>query len=388
MGLFSRFFRRDTKNITLTCTDELIAKVVYKELALQTAINLISRAIGNSEFMTYERYKRQKADNYYLLNIEPNKNQNASEFWDEVISHLIYDGDTLIFQKASGELMVADSFLKNVVNNHIVFTGISKDNYSFNLTKKMSEVIYLKLNNKNIRSYIDLMYSEYGEVLSKIMNDYKIQNGKKLKVKIGSLFSQKFDDQKALQDFIQKKIEPIFKKANAAIPVEEGFDVSSLETGGNTSISFDEVMKGIDGAFKYVSMALNIPQSIMKGDLADIKEQTKNFFTWCVDPIAKQIDREFNRKYFKKNNYLLGNYMRTDTSRLEHINIFDVSSSLETLLKIGYTPNEVREKVDDDQVDEKWANKHYLLENYKPLEKGGNESGQSNETNSQILRKK
>ena len=378
MSLLNKLFGKN-KTLYLNCIDKDIAKVAYKEIAIQIAINLIAKAISNSEFLTYKKYSKVKKDNYYLFNIEPNLNQNATEFWNEFVDHLIYDGEVVVFQNTSNEFIVADDFDKQIVNNQIVFYNITKDDYSYNFTKKISEVIYLKFNNKKIKNYIDALYQEYSSLLSKLISDFKRQNALKLKVKISTLLSQRYDDQTQLQDYIKQKINPIFQDANAAIPIEDGFDVSVLDSNSSKNISIDDVSKGIDNAFKYVSMALHIPESIMKGNLADVKEQTKNFFTWCVDPIAKQIDREFNRKYFGKNAVLSGSYLRCDTSRVEHYNIFDIATSLETLIKIGYSPNEVRSKVDDEELLEDWANEHYLLENYKPLRKGGDENEQKNE---------
>ena len=68
-------------------------QLYYKKFAIDSVISLIANALVMSEFQTLENGKEVKKNNYYLLNVEPNKNQNATEFWHEVVSKLIYDNE-------------------------------------------------------------------------------------------------------------------------------------------------------------------------------------------------------------------------------------------------------------------------------------------------------
>ena len=79
MSLFSKFFGKNN-TLYLNCVDNYVAKVAYKEIEIQIAINLIAKAISNSEFSTYKKYNKAKKDNYYLFNVEPNSNQNATSY--------------------------------------------------------------------------------------------------------------------------------------------------------------------------------------------------------------------------------------------------------------------------------------------------------------------
>ena len=81
LNLFPRL-NKETGKINLN--DEfcrLTAEMYYKQLAIQTAINLISNTLALAEFKTFDNGKEVKKDNYFLFNIEPNSNQNASRFW-------------------------------------------------------------------------------------------------------------------------------------------------------------------------------------------------------------------------------------------------------------------------------------------------------------------
>src|SRR5699024_8869546 len=78
--------------------DRLQKEVYVKNLAVQSAINLIANSLSLSEFETYEKGKKIKEENYYLFNVEPNLNKSSSKFWREVIRNLIFDNECLVIQ--------------------------------------------------------------------------------------------------------------------------------------------------------------------------------------------------------------------------------------------------------------------------------------------------
>ena len=71
-------------------------KLAIEEFAINVAINLIAGCISKCEFKTYLDNKEVKEDEYYMWNIEPNKNQNSSEFIQEFIYKLLYINEVLI----------------------------------------------------------------------------------------------------------------------------------------------------------------------------------------------------------------------------------------------------------------------------------------------------
>lgn len=368
-------FMKD-KTITLnSCSyDGILAEVYYKELALNSAINLMAKAISNSEFKTYKDKKEIKGDNYYLFNVEPNPNQNATEFWTKAISKLINENETLIIQQ-NDYLYVADGFdvERNTLQNS-VFYNVQIDEITMKKRYSSSDVIYLKLNNEKMKTFIDGLYVNYGKLVNQVIIDYQKRAGIRGKLKLSTTFSQKFSDQQKLQEYVKQKFTTYFTAVNAVLPLEDGFDFNETNK-EKSDINTDEVKKLIDYVFDLVAIALNIPKGIIKGDLAEVKEQTKNFLTFCVDPIAKLIENEINRKYYKKTNYLKGTCLKIDTSRVEHIDIFGIAASLDVLTRIGFSPNEIRKLVELEEINEVWANKHYITKNYQAEGEGGETGG-------------
>lgn len=366
--IFERFWN---KNDTIyNCySDTAVLEIFYKELAINSAINIIAKSISNAEFRTFKNKKEVKEHNYYLFNIEPNQNQNATEFNLELIRKLIYDNEVLIIQE-NEKFYIADSYTINDKTLYQTsFTNVCVKNLNFNKTYLMEDVFYLKLNNSKIKELIDNVYSSYGTLISQCISDYKKSKGIRGKVKITTAWSQRFKEQEELQKTIQQKFRSYFSSDNSVIPLEEGFDFTESERKGATTST--EIRDMIEEIYNIVAIAFNIPTGIIKGDLAEVEEQRKNFLTFCVDPIAKLYENEINRKMYGEKAYISGSKIKIDTSRIEHINIFDVAGSLDVLTRIGFSHNDLLRTIGEEVIDEKWANEHYMTKNYQKQE-GGN----------------
>jgi len=127
---FLSWFNQDSGTLSLdVCVAGLASETYVKELAVQACINLIANTVARSEFRTYEKGEETRKDNYYLFNVEPNPNRNASKFWREVIARLVYDNECLVIQEG-GYLYVAESFerQKFAFKEH-VYTDVVVDEY-------------------------------------------------------------------------------------------------------------------------------------------------------------------------------------------------------------------------------------------------------------------
>lgn len=342
---------------------DVLLEIYYKELAIFSAINLISKGLANSKFKTYYKKEEIKKDNYYLFNVEPNPNQNAQEFWNETIYKLVFENEVLIFQ-ANGYFFIADNFHKgDTILYANTFQNVQIGNLTMQKTYYANEVIYTQLNQKKIVDLINGLYASYGKLLSHAMKDYSKRGGIKGQVKLSTTFSQKFGDQEKLRQYIHDKFKNYFNSANAVMPVEEGFQFIESDKIKSTTNS-EEINKLIDEIFSITGIAFNIPKGLLLGNLADLESSIKCFETFCLDPIANMFEDEINRKLYGKKAFLEGTYLRIDTSSLEHIDILKTASNQEALIRNGYSPNEVRKIVKFDEVDETWANTHYITKNY------------------------
>ena len=156
-----------------------------------------------------------------MFNIEPNQNQNATEFYLEMVRKLIYDNEVLIIQE-NEKLYIADGYTVNDRSLYqTFFTNVSIKSLNLQKTYFMEDVFYLKLNNSRIKKLIDDVYNSYGILISQCINDYRKSKGIRGKVKITTAWSQKFDKQEELQKAIQQKFRSYFSSDNSVIPMEE-----------------------------------------------------------------------------------------------------------------------------------------------------------------------
>jgi len=366
--MFGRFFN---KNDTFynTYSAEITAKeIFYKELAIATAINIIAKLIVNSEFRTYKDKKEIFQYTYYRFNVEPNQNQNSSEFWSDLIMKLFYDNEALII-KENGMYYIADYFTKNDRTLYqTFFTNVSIGSLNFNKTYYMEDVFYFRLNNSKIKQLLDGLYNSYGTLIAQCISDYRKSRGIRGKVKLNTTWSQKFEDQEKLQEAIRKKFRSYFSSDNSVIPMEEGFDF--VESERKSSTSSEDVNKIVDGIFDIVAIAFNIPKGIIKGELSEISEETKNLLTITIKPTAKLIENEINRKLYGELAYIKGSKLKVDISKIEYHNLFDISGKVDVLKRNGFSHNDILRALDEELIDEEWANERYITKNYEK-QKGG-----------------
>ena len=93
-----------------TIVIDIPAELYYKELAIYTATSLIANAISLSEIKCFENHSPVKNEDYYRLNVAPNKNENSNFFWHKVIRKMIRDPAGAMVVEVNGELHCAECY--------------------------------------------------------------------------------------------------------------------------------------------------------------------------------------------------------------------------------------------------------------------------------------
>jgi HK97 family phage portal protein len=371
----SSFFGVDKTTVYLT--DQAIAQeqqLAIEVFAVHSAINLIASSISKCEFKTYSKGTEQKADEYYLWNIEPNKNQNSSQFLQELVSKLLFNNECLVLD-INGQLIIADSFFQNefaIKENY--FDSVTKGTWSFNRSFIMSEVMYFKLGNADIRALLSNMMVGYNNLVNMSIGKYKRSGGRKGILDIDSTASGNKDFQTKFDDLMNNRFKKYFESENAVLPLQKGFKYE--EQGGEGSkkstseiVDIGAITKEI---FERVAQAFKIPPALLRGDIADIGTTTDNYLTFCVDPIIDMVGEEINRKRFGKSPYLAGTYLRIDTTTIKHIDLFGVSEAFDKLIASGgYSIDELRVKSGDVALNTEYSRQHYITKNYEKIENLG-----------------
>lgn len=381
MGFFDRFLgleHKDSNTFTLkACNFDIPVELFYKKLAIDSSVNLIANAMVKARFRTLEKGKIKKGNVHYMFNVKPNKNQNASEFIHKFTSNLLYDNEVLAVM-IEDELYIADSWdRKEFAIKENIYNKVTVGDFTFERSFNESEVFYFKLNNENISTVIDGLYSSYAKLLASSMNTFKKRNSKKFFVRLGAMFSQQDDDQEDLSELLSEQFKKFFNSEGDALwPLQDGleFEEAEKDTTAKNSTSRD-IRAIVDDVFDFVAIAFHIPKGLLKGDVADVEGMTDNFLTFCINPIAELLADEINSKMYTKAEYLEGTRLVVDTRLIKAIDIATIANAADKLLLSGtHSIDENRDMMGEEPLNEDFSTKHYVTKNYATsdeLMKGG-----------------
>lgn len=348
----------------------LQAELIFRNLAFQTAVNLIANLVSKCEFKTYFNKEEVKKEEYYLWNVEPNRNQNSSEFIHKWISELYENNECLIIE-SDGQLLVADTFdKKEYALFDCQFTGVTVGNFTFNKTFLMSDVLYFKLNNRDTRKLINGMYESYGKLLSYGQSSYRKSRGSKGILGINALAEGKTNFKETFDKLMNERFKKFFEADNAVLPLFEGYSYNDIGSKTYSSESTRDIKAMVDDIYDFTGRAFGIPPVILKGDLANVGETViNNCLTFCVDPLCDMLQEEINRKRIGYRGFTKGIYLEIYTKSIKHIDLLSASTAIDKLIASGaFSINDIRKLVGEDEIDEDWANQHYITKNYSSVE--------------------
>lgn len=361
-------------------------QLAIEDFAIVSAINMIASAISKCEFKTYLKGTEFKGDEYYLWNVEPNANQNSSQFVQELVSKLLYYNECLVIE-VNGQLIIADDFYQNeyaVVPNY--FTDVSRGTMTFNRSFNMNEVLYFKLSNTDIRQLLSNLIKGYNNLLNMAIGKYKRSGGRKGIVKLNKSPSGDKEFQKKADDLFNNRFKSYFEAENAVLQLPNGieYDESEGEASKKSISEIVDISNITKEAFERVAQTFKIPPALLRGDIADVGKITDNFLTFCIDPIVSMIGEENTRKRYGKQAFSQGSYLRIDTTCVKHIDIFSISEAFDKLIASGgYSIDELRIKTGNSPLNTEWSKKHWITKNYADIEnienlEGGDKGGETN----------
>lgn len=351
---------------------EIAAEVFFKELAVQSCVNLIANAVSRSEFLTYEKGKEIRGENYYLFNVEPNQNKSASKFWRDVIHRLVYDNECLVIQQ-DGMFYVADSFtVSRYAFKENIYRDIVIDDYQLNNSYLESQVFHFELHDKKIRDVIEGLYQSYAKLITASQKHYIRNNAKRGTLEIPTNYPQTDKAQKDLQDLLNSRIKRFYEaEGGAVLPLSNGMKYEELQSNISSkgSIEGRDIREFINDIFDFVAIAFQVPPQLIKGNIADTSKAVNNFLTFCVNPLAELLTDEINRKLYGKEAYLERTYVKLDTSRIRAVDITDVAGALDILLRIGaYSVDDCLKLLGLEPLETEWSQARWMTKNYERIE--------------------
>lgn len=354
-------------------TTSLKYEVFFKEIALYTAISYIANAISKCEIKVYEANEEVKNKLYYIMNVSPNNNQNASQFWHEVIEKMYYEGEALVFN-LNDKLYCAENFSvdSNPLNGD-KYSSIIVNGKEIPNTFKSDEIYLFKLDNEKVKDFINGIYKNYGELIAYATKSYKRTNGSKYKVKMPRI--QVGDDEfnEEFEKGIENQLKTFMENDNSVYTEYEGYELVDITPKRNMKDISDVISLRKD-IIELTSQAFNIPHSLMTGNITNVNDIVKSFITFAIDPVTSLIGKELTRK--QGNDYEVsylewekGNYFKVDTSKINHIDILEVAEKIDKLIASGFMCiDDVRGITDVDKLNTDFGKTHFITKNYDTIE--------------------
>lgn len=371
MGFLDRVFNRNKKvgySFDLDFMEFFADKserAHMKRLAIEVCISFLARTISQTEFRVRNGDEYVKDEIYYRLNTRPNKNMTASTFWQKFVSKLVYDNEVLVIQADDGDLLLADDFThKKYAVYEDRFTNVIVRDYEFKETFKQSDVLHLNFGNEKLSHLLDSLFCDYGDLFGLILSGQKRKNQIRATVDMDMVNAKSAEHQSKLQEFINNMYEAIEKKDVAIIPQQPGFEYKEQSGNGIAGQSVDEINKVTGGFLDQVAFAIGIPPSLIRGDMADVEKQTKNYMFFSVSPLLKKIKEESDVKFFTRKENLDGKCI--EIRKPSYRDIFDLSTAIDKLISSGaFNGNEVRSEVGYETTDEEIHKSYFITKNYQ-----------------------
>lgn len=367
---FSRSTSLGTADIDMTEYWQLASSLYVRELAFETAVGLVSKSIAKCEFKTFKNGKPVKGDEYYLWNIEPNKNQNSSVFMYKLIHSLYRNNEALVIGNDSGEIFVADDYeVTPLAMVDYIFTHVTVDGYEFKRVFRMSEVMYFRLNDTNVKKLVDGLHGTYGQLLEYSQKAFQKSRGQKGVLSISARAQGDANFEENLRKMMNERFKPYFESDSAVLPLTEGYSYDEQDRKTYNADSTRDIRAQVDDVFSFTGRPFGIPPVLMLGEVADPSKAVSQLLTFCIDPLTDMISEEINRRRYGKKEYLAGSKIVIDTKAIKHIDLLEVATSVDKLIASGaFCIDDIRKAVGEEPIEEDWSKKHWMTKNYEPAE--------------------
>lgn len=359
------------KKVSKAEYDILIAnakeKAAFRELAIHIAVSYIANALSKCEFKTYENGKEVKGETYYKLNVRPNPNENSSQFIHHFVENYYYGEKGALIVNHDGGMYVADSFDLDESNplKPYVYKAVTFGSTAVRRPFLRKDVVHMRLdNNHDVKSLIEAVDIEYGTVISLAMQAFKRTNGKKYKLILDQYQAGDPNFKKTYDEVLKGQLKEFIESdGNAIYPKYSGIDLQEFSTANPSSSS--DILAVRKEIFDVTAQGFHIPLPMMYGNITNMNEIVKVFLAFCIDPFADMVSEEFTGQTYGFEGWAKGNYIQVDTSRINHVDLFEVADKVDKLVSSGVCCiDEVRPHLNFNPLNTDFGRAHFITKNY------------------------
>lgn len=308
------------------------SKFYLTEIALFTAIDLISRTVAKCEFVTSQAHEESHGAEYFAWNYRPNKNQTKDEFISEFVRKLLFKGEALIIESADGQRLVAESFSKKeYALFDDTFSSVTVKGYTFNKVFKASEVIYLKRNNIGVVNILSSMCRSFEKLMGSAEKRYNKSIGHKGFLNIESFAQNDQNFEKRFEDLMNRRFKEYFNAQDAVLTLYDGFHYTepTSDASKTTQNEINDIQKLKSEIVETVGNALHIPLALIRGDASQLKDAIDSFIGNAIEPITRPLAQAVTAACYGYDGFKRGNYCIIDTTSAKHIDAISSAVNIE-----------------------------------------------------------
>lgn len=364
---------------------DIPTEVYYLELELYTAASLIANAISRSEIKVYNNGVAVKDNDYFMLNVSPNRNETSALFWHKVINKMVRsrEGEALVVE-FGGRLYCADSFtrVKEDPFTGDIYGCVVVDGKQIPRTFTQGTSYLMRIDNSNVRKLLADAYDGLGEALAAAASQFKSSAATRYKLHIDGYKAGDADFNNEFKGFVQEQLKTYLQAETAVYPEFDGYSLTRDDPKQlTTSNDYLALKKEVRTS---VMAAMHIPESMLTGQITSVKDVLTSFLTFAVAPYADVIEEALNKRAGIAN-YMKGNYYKVDMSKIKHRDILDCAQYAMAILSTGaINIDELREEFGKEALNTDWSKKHFMTKNLeeitrllKSLEEGEQTDGEN-----------
>lgn len=378
----SFFAQGDFITLNSAAYNKIGAELYYKELALKQAVSIISNIISKCEFKVYYNGKADdKSKEFYAWNIAPNENENGNSFKAKIVEEILLSDHALVFEAGNGRYC-ADSFgIEEDGIKPLIFSNVTVHGGTMQKKYKRKEVLYFKLNNAELTRLLDNVYASYGEVLALAINNYKLRNGSKWKLKISAAEKMKPNFKETYTKITTEQLKAFFEGTNAVYPEFEGYTLEAIKPENLSDTKSADITALRKDIFDMVAGVFKMPLSIMNGT-AISETDRKQLKNECIEPIVKVIATELTKQMFTFEQWATGCYFEIDLTNIDNLDIAQLAGAAEKLIGSGVMNiDEVRTTIFGlKALNTTQSTKYWITKNFADIEKMSIAGGEENES--------
>lgn len=386
--MFEWLFKSKTGDVSnvleIIATD--LTKVQLAVMAQEKAAGMIAKAIAKSEIVLTHGEKRRKDEAYYRLNIRPNDNETATDFWFNVARELVATGDCVVVRMQNGKYYRANSYqmddyvLFGKTYSHIVLTdGYNEVALRYGVSS--DDILHFRYSTDKLRVFTGNVLNCLNDALNAVQSLETIANTPLLKYKVDAnlQFRRRTADGKVIPITLDNVLEEFKSKI-------DGKKLAILTEQTGTALEFMDVKKQVTAAElatltdtinKECAAAYDIPLGVFNGMITEQSDATNEFITYAVSPVAEVINDTLNAKLVGQADYVKGERAFVWLAHFKHIDVIDAANSLDKLRAIGFTLDEIFEMVGYPALNTEFSTTRALTKNYatEGMEEGAQPTG-------------